>query len=105
MQKDMRITLLSDFYGAFLTPRQLLCVDLYFNQDFSLGEIAEQEGITRQAVRDSLVRAESQLRQLEEKLGLCAKYLNQRKLLDELSQTATERQQEIIQKINALWEE
>lgn len=105
MQKDMRVSLLCDFYGAFLTPRQKLCVDLYYNEDFSLAEIAEQENITRQAVRDSLVRAETQLDSIEEKLGLCAKYLKQRELLDSLSKDASPAQLEVLEKINALWEE
>ena len=61
MSKEIRTGLLLDFYGPLLTGRQQLCLDLYFNQDLSLAEIAGQEGISRQAVRDALVRGERAL--------------------------------------------
>lgn len=51
-------TLLFDTYGEMLTEKQRLCFDLRYNQDLSLGEIAELEGISRHAVRDNIVRTE-----------------------------------------------
>ena len=54
-----RMALLYDFYGDVLTPRQKEFYDLYYNEDLSLAEIAENNGITRQGVRDVIVRAEA----------------------------------------------
>ena len=65
----LTMSLLFDYYGELLTEKQKTCFDLYYNQDFSLSEIAEQERITRQGVHDSLVRAEALLFDFEEKIG------------------------------------
>ena len=70
MERDMlTCALLFDTYGDMLTEKQRLCCDLRYNQDLSLGEIGELEGISRQAVRDNLVRAEAQMQELEAKIG------------------------------------
>ena len=70
MERDvLTYALLFDVYGDTLTEKQKLCCDLRYNQDLSLGEIGELEGISRQAVRDNLVRAEAQMQELEEKIG------------------------------------
>ena len=66
--------LLFDSYGDMLTDKQRELFDLYYNEDLSLSEIAEHAGITRQGVRDAIVRAEHTLRQVEDKLGLVARY-------------------------------
>ena len=71
---SVRMTLLYDFYGDLLTDRQRELFDLYYNEDLSLAEIAEQYGISRQGVRANLVRAENTLRQLENKTGLAEGY-------------------------------
>ena len=60
MAKNLEISLLFDFYGDMLTEKQRDVVELYYNDDLSLSEIAENEGITRQGVRDSIKRAEAQ---------------------------------------------
>ena len=60
-----RMALLYDFYGDVLTERQKEFYDLYYNEDLSLSEIAENSGITRQGVRDVIVRAEAILTDLE----------------------------------------
>ncbi len=71
MERDMlTCALLLDTYGDLLTEKQRLCCDLRYNQDLSLGEIGELEGISRQAVRDNLVRAEAQMQMLEDALGI-----------------------------------
>ena len=57
--KAFHMTMLFDFYGMLLTDRQKEFFDLYYNEDLSLAEIAENAGITRQGVRDVLVRAEA----------------------------------------------
>ncbi|HCA30364.1 MAG TPA: DNA-binding protein [Ruminococcaceae bacterium] len=74
MAKNMEISLLFDFYGDILTEKQRNMIDYYYNDDLSLAEIAENEGITRQGVRDSIKRAESQLLEMEERLGLARRF-------------------------------
>lgn len=65
---------LLDFYGPLLTPSRQSVLKLYLEEDLSLGEIAQETGITRQGVHDALQRAQRQLRGYEEKLGLVARY-------------------------------
>ena len=70
-----RMTMLFDFYGEVLTPRQKEFFDLYYNEDLSLAEIAENYGISRQGVRDVIVRAEAIMTDLEDKTGLMTRLL------------------------------
>ncbi len=74
MSKNLRITFLLDFYGEMLTDKQKDVIELYYNEDLSLAEIAETSGITRQGVRDSIKRGEQVLLDLEDKLGLAGKF-------------------------------
>lgn len=74
MEKNVEISLLFDFYGQLLTKQQQQAVSLYYNDDLSLSEIASQLNITRQGVRDSIKRSESQLYTYEEKLGLFKRF-------------------------------
>lgn len=69
-----RMAMLYDFYGDVLTDRQKEFYDLYYNEDLSLGEIAENYGITRQGVRDVIVRAEGILTDIEDKTGLIKRF-------------------------------
>ena len=69
-----RMAMLFDFYGDVLTDRQKEFYDLYYNEDLSLGEIAENYNITRQGVRDVIVRAEGILTDLEDKTGLIKRF-------------------------------
>lgn len=78
MLKDAAFLRLWDVYGPLLTARQREMADLYFNYDLSLGEIAEQKGVSRQSVSDCLHKCRGQLEEYEEKLGLA-------KALDEVS--------------------
>lgn len=71
MAANFYISELLDRYGAVLTEKQQRILDGYYNNDLSLSEIAENEGITRQGVSDFVKRSEVQLLELEEKLGLC----------------------------------
>ena len=68
--KDFEVSRLLDVYGGLLPEKQRLLVELYYNDDLSLSEISENEGITRQGVRDALKRAEAQLRTYENELHL-----------------------------------
>ena len=70
-----RMALLYDFYGDMLTDRQKEFYDLYYNEDLSLAEIAENYGITRQGVRDVIVRGEAVLTELEDKTGIVRRFL------------------------------
>ncbi len=69
-----RMALLFDFYGDLLTDRQKEFYDLYYNEDLSLAEIAENYGITRQGVRDVIVRAEAILSETEDKTGIIRRF-------------------------------
>lgn len=70
-----RMTMLFDFYGEVLTPRQKEFFDLYYNEDLSLAEIAENYGISRQGVRAVIVRAEAIMTDLEDKTGLMKRFM------------------------------
>lgn len=72
-EKDLKQGYLLDFYGDILTDRKKEVLDMYYNEDFSLAEIAEQIGISRQGVRDIIKKAEEELNFFEEKLGLAQK--------------------------------
>ncbi len=74
LEKVAWINLLYDFYGQLLTQRQKDFTELYYSQNLSLGEIAAEFTVTRQAVHDTLKRAEQLLSQYEEKLGLVSKF-------------------------------
>ena len=78
MVKLTEINLLYDFYGQMLTERQRKFIELYYGDDFSLGEIAEQFEVSRQSVHDILKRSEQTLYRFEEKLGLVGKSKKQR---------------------------
>ncbi|SCY84775.1 YlxM family DNA-binding protein [Alkaliphilus peptidifermentans] len=70
IEKTIEITMLYDFYSQLLTERQRDMIDYYYNQDFSLSEIAEVFNISRQAVYDTIKRTEKILYEYEEKLKL-----------------------------------
>ena len=88
MAKNLEISLLLDFYGDMLTEKQRDVVELYYNEDLSLSEIAAHSGITRQGVRDSIKRAESVLLDLEERLGLARKFRQIQDGLDQIIRNA-----------------
>lgn len=84
MPKDLYISALLDVYGKFLNEKQRTLAEYYYNDDLSLGEIAENEGITRQGVNDFIKRAKAQLYKMEEDCGYCEKFLKLRALADNL---------------------
>ena len=67
--KDLRFAVLFDVYGGMLTEKQRDVIDYYYNEDLSLAEIAEHEGISRQGVRDNIKRGEAFMLEMEERLG------------------------------------
>lgn len=92
MDKIYEISLLLDFYGQLLSKKQYKILDLHFNNDYSLGEIAEHFNISRQGIFDNIKRGKAYLLNLEEKLGLVSKFTEQK--------TKAEKLLEYIKKIN-----
>ena len=90
LDNTTRDIMLLDIYGGLLTPRQLSLMKQHLEEDLSLGEIAELEGISRQGVRDCIVKGESVMLRAEEKLGLLAKELRLRALLEEMKRASAE---------------
>lgn len=74
MAKNLEISFLLDFYGDMLTSKQREAVENYYNDDLSLSEIASNQGITRQGVRDAIKRSEIIMQDMEERLGLVKKF-------------------------------
>lgn len=85
MNKNLSISILMDFYGQLLTDKQLKALDMYYNSDLSLSEIAEETGISRQGVRDSIKRGEKQLADFEENLGLAKRFLDMMQSVQEVN--------------------
>ncbi|WP_029330853.1 putative DNA-binding protein [Exiguobacterium oxidotolerans] len=84
LDKTNRMNYLIDFYQELLTPKQRNYMSLYYLDDFSLGEIADEFEVSRQAVYDNIKRTEAMLEQYEERLSLFQKYEQRKILLDEL---------------------
>ena len=80
----LEMVLLLDYYGGMLTDKQRECCDMRFNQDMSLGEIAETLGVSRQAVNDNLTRTEALLRRMEENIGCVKRYMVNREAVGEI---------------------
>ena len=83
-----RMALLFDFYGDMLTDRQKEFFDLYYNEDLSLAEIAENYDITRQGVRDVIVRAEGIMQELEDKTGIIRRFQKMQSQLSDIDRFA-----------------
>ena len=73
-EKDWNISYLLDFYGEILSEKKRSVMEMYYNEDLSLAEIASIAQITRQGVRDSIKRGEATLIDMEERLKLAAKF-------------------------------
>ncbi|WP_018132880.1 putative DNA-binding protein [Effusibacillus pohliae] len=84
LEKTTRMNLLYDFYGALLTEKQRLFMELYYHDDLSLAEIAEQYHVSRQAVHDNIRRSETQLEEYEQTLRLLERHEQRVRLCGEL---------------------
>lgn len=84
MDKGIKISMLLEIYKDLLTDRQADIIDLYYNQNLSLSEIADDLGVTRQAIRKSLVEAEKNLFMLEDKLRILEKQMKREEKIEEL---------------------
>lgn len=78
LKTNIRETLLLDFYGQLLSPKSFEIMDLFLNEDMGLTEIAQNLGVTRQAVYDTINRARKTLHSYEERLGIVSKFLLQK---------------------------
>ncbi len=84
MEKNVEVSMLCQIYGKMLTQKQYDMINDYYNNDLSLSEIAENNHITRQAVRDIIKKGENKLFELEEKLAFMKKALKQEKTLQQI---------------------
>ena len=84
MAKDLNIIILLDVYGQLLTEKQRFAIDMYYNEDLSLAEIAEEIDISRQGVRESIKQGEKHLLEYEEQLGVVKRFKNISAQLEEL---------------------
>lgn len=108
LEEVNRINLLFDIYSPLLTARQREVMQLYFSDNFSLAEIAEEYGISRQAVHNLIQRTLASIEKFEKKLGLYDLFNEQQELLDEADnllinsvhgKTEITRLKEIIEKL------
>lgn len=84
LEKTTRINFLYDFYQTLLTDKQRIYMQLYYLDDLSLGEIADEYGVSRQAVYDNVKRTEAMLEDYEHKLNLFSKFQNRMEIVEEL---------------------
>ena len=88
MMKNLEVSRLLDYYGQMLTDKQKELAEYYYNDDLSLSEISQNEGITRQGARDCIKRAENTLYDIENRLKLIERFENIRKKLEEIEYQA-----------------
>ncbi|WP_224749539.1 YlxM family DNA-binding protein [Polycladospora coralii] len=84
MEKTTEMNLLYDFYGSLLTEKQQQLLEMYYVEDWSLGEIAEHNGVSRQAVFEAIKRAKQSLSEFEAKLGLMRHYIQRQKIAEQV---------------------
>ncbi|MGQ9007353.1 putative DNA-binding protein [Bacillus stercoris] len=102
LEKTTRMNYLFDFYQSLLTSKQKSYMSLYYLDDFSLGEIAEEYEVSRQAVYDNIKRTEAMLEQYEEKLLLLKKFQERKEMFNKLKELASGSKEE--EEITALIE-
>ena len=98
MEKNVKISMLCQLYGKLLTKKQYEFIDDYYNNDLSLSEIAENNNITRQAVRDIIKKGEKKLFEYEEKLLFMKRMLNQEKKIEKALSELTKIQKDYSDK-------
>lgn len=98
MEKKVEVSMLCQLYGKLLTEKQYEFIDDYYNNDLSLSEIAENNEITRQAVRDIIKKGEKKLFEYEEKLMFMKRTLNQEKKIEKVLSELTKIQKDYSDK-------
>ena len=86
LEKIIGMALLSDFYGPLLTEKQRQALNLFYDEDYSLSEIAAQCACSRQAAHELIKRSEALLTDYEQKLGLVAKHKQRQSQLKQVEQ-------------------
>ena len=100
MDKSIHVSMLLDIYGKLLTNKQYDVIDLYYNQNLSLSEIAEEISITRQGVRKNLIDAENKLFDYEEKLCFVKEKLERQEIIEKIIEiTKDEETAKALQKL------
>lgn len=89
-EKDLRMDYLLDFYGEILPDRTREIMEQYYEDDLSLGEIADSFGITRQAIRHVIKKGEQTVLRMEEALGLAARFTALAEAVDTIRKDADE---------------
>ncbi|WP_164502876.1 putative DNA-binding protein [Metabacillus mangrovi] len=104
LEKTTRMNYLFDFYQSLLTSKQKSYMSLYYLDDYSLGEIAEEYSISRQAVYDNIKRTEAMLEQYEEKLLLLHKFQKRNAIMKQVRELVpeTEQREQLLDLIEAL---
>ncbi len=102
MQKKVEIGLLNDYYGGLLTDYQTRLLSRYYDEDLSLKEISEEEGVSRQAVADVIKRSSEKLLEYESKLGLVDKISN---IIDKIEQVMVSVDTETAEKLKVILNE
>lgn len=87
LEKTTRMNYLFDFYQVLLTPKQQRYMNMYYAEDYSLGEISELSDVSRQAIYDNIKRTEEVLETYEAQLQLYSKFKQRNKLLDQLERS------------------
>ncbi len=101
-EQKLKMSLLLDYYGDMLTGRQKEIAALYLNDDLSLSEIAELVGITRQGVRDALVKSEGILLSCEEKLGMLERFRRLQTRLEQIASRLAPEEHELAEQLRSL---
>lgn len=104
LEKKQRINLLMDLYEELLTDKQRDYLDLYYNQDLSLSEIALMKDVSKNAVFDNLKKATSHLEKYENKLKLLDKHLERLNIIDNLEKDIKEKHENIDEHLKMLRE-
>ena len=102
MGKDLAFSALLDVYGRFLSQKQKSLTEHYYNEDLSLSEIAENEGITRQGVSDNIRRAENKMLSWEKECGFCESFLRLKELVETAEKGDKKANKEILEIIEKL---
>lgn len=103
IEKTNRMNALLEFYSTLLTQKQMNYIELYYSFDYSLGEIAEEFGVSRQAVYDNIKRTEKLLEDYERKLSLYSDYIVRGEIIDDLKEKY-ENDRYLIEKLEEIQE-
>lgn len=91
LEKTLKMNMLFSFYGNLLSPKQAQYMSDYYEEDYTLAEIADNNGVSRQAVYDSIKRAEEALKNYEAKMNLVEEFNNRRQALKKIRQYVDEK--------------